>query len=264
MSAFVKLNENIYAVTTPYKDIFTTTLVIKTDEGALLFDSASFDADIIDTVLPMLRELNIGREELKCVFISHNHADHAGGLRELLKHFPDITVYSRSETISQRCDTGAHIVRFEDGDELLPMLRAVTVQGHTADSSAVLDCRTGSLITGDCLQLYGIFGSGKWGANINFVAEHLAALDKLSAMDEVVNVYTAHDYHPYGSRYEGREAVLLALEACREPLLLAKRLIDENPDLDDEAIAELYNKEKKLPTMGAHVVTGIRKYFRQE
>lgn len=259
MNLIANLNENIYAVTTPYKDIFTTTLVIKTDTGAMLFDSASFDHDINDTILPMLDELKISKEELKCVFISHNHNDHAGGLRELLHRFPDISVYSNSPTITDRCD-GGDIRTFSDGEEIMPNLVAIKIPGHTADSAAILDKRTGSLITGDCLQLYGIFGSGTWGSNINYPREHFDALKKLKGMSEILNIYTAHDYHPYGRSYEGREAVNAAISACERPLLEVKRLIEENPTLSDSEIADLYNSEA-LPTLGAHVVKAMREKF---
>ena len=75
-----KINDNIYALCIPYKDIFTTVYFVKTENGALLFDTASYDQDIDSAVIPALRELEINEEDLKYIFISHNHTDHAGGL----------------------------------------------------------------------------------------------------------------------------------------------------------------------------------------
>ena len=42
----LKINENIYRLTMPYKDIFTTVYAIKTECGVLIFDSGSYDEDI--------------------------------------------------------------------------------------------------------------------------------------------------------------------------------------------------------------------------
>ncbi|MBR2343717.1 MAG: MBL fold metallo-hydrolase [Clostridia bacterium] len=258
MNEIKKLNEGIYALKMPYEDVYTTVFAVMTDEGALLFDCGSYDSDITDSVLPMLRELNINSEQLRAVFISHSHSDHAGGLSELLKHFPSLPVYSRSEIIEQKFGADAKIIHFEDGEELLGTLRAVTLPGHTKDSSALLDTRTGSLITGDSLQLYGLFGSGLWGANVPLPDEYFASIDKLATMPEIVNVYTAHDYHPYGSVYEGRAAVSLLLSASREPILRIKRLIEDTSELSDAEIAALYSDGGRLPALGPHVVSAVR------
>ena len=42
------------------------------------------------------------------------------------------------------------------------------VTGHASDCAALYDRKTKTLISGDCLQLFGVFGSGAWGANISF------------------------------------------------------------------------------------------------
>ena len=46
MENVTQINENIYRLTIPYKDIFTTVYAVKTESGALLFDCASYDEDI--------------------------------------------------------------------------------------------------------------------------------------------------------------------------------------------------------------------------
>ena len=47
-------NKSIFRITTPYKDIFTTVYVIKTEKGVLLFDAASYDCDADDAIIPAL------------------------------------------------------------------------------------------------------------------------------------------------------------------------------------------------------------------
>lgn len=256
MSICEKINNNIYFFRTEYKDIFTTVYVVKTPKGALLFDAASYDNDVDDSIIPALNELGISADELKYVFISHNHKDHAGGLERLLQCYPDVTVLSRSEKLAQK-HSGYKFVSLNDGDTVLDVLRVVTIPGHTSDAAAILDTRTDSMISGDCLQLYGIFGSGFWASNITLVDEHRAAIDKLRKIN-ISEIMTAHDYHPLGQRYIGKEKVAAALDYCIEPLDRIAGLIRENPDKDDDTLAAIYN-DGTVPTLAARIVTAVRK-----
>lgn len=257
MENFTKINENIHRLTIPYKDIFTTVYTVETEKGVLLFDAASYNEDIDNYILPMLGTLGIDKQSLKYIFISHNHKDHAGGLSRLKEEFPDAVVVSRCPRLRE-VYSGKGFFAPRDADTVLDVLKVVTIPGHTADSSAVFDTRTKTLISGDSLQLYGIFGSGEWGANIAYVSDHLAALDKLCKMD-IESIYTAHIYHPYGYSYNGKDAVSKAIDACREPLLRIKELILANPDLDDMQIRELYNTSDRVPTVRVGVVAEVRK-----
>lgn len=254
MNEIIKINENIYRLTIPYKDIYTTVYTVKTDAGVLLFDTATYDEDIVDYILPFLGELGVTSDNLKCVFISHNHGDHAGGLRELVKNFPEIRIISRSPELKEAFN-GYDVFSPNDGDTVLEVLKVIAIPGHTKDSAAVYDTRTKTLITGDCLQLYGIYGSGNWGSNISLTAEHIAAIEKLRKM-EIKHILTAHDYHPYGYSYEG-DTISKALDACIAPLKEIEALIIANPDTDDKEISDIYNSSDK-PVIGAHVVTGVR------
>ena len=254
MKNIQNINENINRFTIPYKDIFTTVYTIKTDCGILLFDTGSYDEDIQNHIVPFLDELEISAEMLKYVFISHNHNDHAGGLKEFMKNFPNTCIISRSPQIKEQY-TNYNILVPEDNDVVLDVLKIITIPGHTQDSSAIYDTRTKTLISGDCLQLYGIYGSGKWGSNILFVKEYIDAVDKLRQMD-IQHILTAHDYHPYGYSYEGEE-IFKALDACISPLNEIRDLIIHNPDADDERICAIYNSFDK-PTLGVRVVSAVR------
>ena len=252
----MKMNENIHRITLPYKDIFTTVYTVKTDKGVLLFDAASFDTDLEQYIQPMLDELKITAADLKYIFISHNHGDHAGGLRPIMEAYPNATILSRSPKLAENY-ADYKVEALEDGDKVLDVLQVVTIPGHTKDSAAILDTRTKTMISGDCLQLYGIFGSDDWASNIIYPADHLQSLAKLWTMD-IENIYTAHDYHPHGFKHEGKEAVAKVLVACEEPLTLVKILIEYNPELDDEAIRQKYNASGTIPTLRKRVVTEVR------
>ena len=258
MKNLTQINENIFRYTLPYKDIFTTVYTIKTDAGYLLFDSASFDSDFEEHLLPLLKELNISEDELKYVFISHDHTDHSGGLKTFMEHFPKTCIISRSPALIERY-SGYNTLLPAENTIILKNLKVISIIGHTHDSSAILDMRTNTLISGDCLQLYGIFGSGNWGSNIPIPHTHINEINKLKKM-EIEQILTAHDYHPYGYSYVGKEEIEKALDACIEPLYKIKDIIMSAPDLSDEEICKKYNSEK-LPTLGAHVVRNIRNYL---
>jgi len=257
------MNETPYIsrLTTPYKDIFTTVYLVKTPEGALLFDTASYAEDVAEHILPFLSEAGIGPEELKYIFISHNHTDHAGGLQAVHEYFPNACIVSRSPALQEKF-AGSRFLLPEEGTVLLGVLQVVPIPGHTLDSAAILDTRTGTLLSGDCLQLWGIFGSGKWGANIRYPAEHKAAVDYLRGMG-IRAILSAHDYHPFGYAFVGEEAVCAALDACIAPLARIRDLIAQYPQQDDEGIAEEYNRGGSLPTLGSHVVTAVREALLQ-
>lgn len=252
--------DNIFRLVIPYKDIFTTVYLVKTEQGALVFDAASFDSDIDGYIVPFLEELGITPAMLKYVFISHNHIDHAGGLSAFMKKYPETCIVSRSPALKEKFDAYS-VLAPEDNDSLLDVLKVVTIPGHTMDAAGILDTRTNTLISGDSLQLYGIYGSGKWAANITLPQLHFDAIEKLRGM-EISRILTAHDYHPCGYDYKGKTEISRALDSCIEPLVMVKDLILQNPELDDEQIAALFNQSQTLPTLGERVVAAMRELIK--
>ena len=252
----VQINSNITRVTLPYKDIYTTVYIINTDFGVLIFDAGSYDDDMKEYILPALNQLMTPPDCVKYIYISHNHADHAGGLSGILSYISNATIITQCTNLKDKY--GEHRVCIvNDNDVLLNSLKVVSIPGHTIDSSGILDTRTNTLIAGDCLQLYGIYGSGKWACNICYPDDHIKTIQKLQTMD-IDLILTAHNYHPYGYKYEGKEMIAKALNACLEPLSIIKKLINDNQNLNDEQIADLFNSELKLPTLAPHVVGALR------
>jgi len=256
-----QITADISCVMPPYKGIYTSVFLIRTPEGALLFDAASYETDIRDIVLPWLTEQGITPDELKYVFISHKHDDHAGGLPTLLEAFPDICIATQSVGLREKYGEGKFLAP-QDGELLLGCLRVVSIPGHTADSAALLDIRTGTLVCGDCLQLHGIFGMGKWGANIPYPTEHRRAVARLRQMS-IETVVMAHDYYPVGRICRGRKEIGAALDACIAPLDRIAGLIATHPDMDDDAVCALYNDAPMTPTLGVHVVRAVRRTMAQ-
>lgn len=256
MKQFERIGEDLYRLTIPYKDIYTTVYLLREKGEAVLFDAASYDEDADEVIVPALKDLGVTGDALKYVFISHNHGDHAGGLARLLAHYPTATIVSRSPKLCEKYE-GYSFLFPEEGQMLLGAFRVVPIVGHTEDSAALLDTRAGTLITGDCLQGYGLVGSGDWAANINFPAEHLKALERLEKMP-LSAIYAAHDYLPYGYRAVGRESVKRYIEACREALFEIKEMILSAPNEDDAAIRARYNAREKSPTLRETVVQAVR------
>ncbi len=256
MGSFTKINDNTYRLTIPFSDIYTTVYLIKTDEGFILFDTATYDSDVTNYIIPFLEEIGVAKESLKYVFISHFHGDHAGGLPEIMRNYPSATIITRCDDIREQFKDYS-VLMPEDGERVLDFLSVVSIPGHSLDSAGVFDNRTKTLICGDSLQLYGIYGSGNWGANISLPSEHFEAIKKLRAMD-IDCIYTAHDYHPCGFCYSGKIEINRALDSCIAPLEEIMNMIKTNPEASDEEIVAAYNA-RKLPVIGAHVAKALRK-----
>lgn len=261
MKDLIRINENICRLTIPYKDIFTTVYIVTAPEGTILFDAASTDEDTREYLLPLLREVGIPPEELTYIFISHNHRDHAGGLAELVRACPNARIVSRSPQLAERY--GERVFLPEDGENLLGCFRCIAIPGHTPDSMALLDERTNTLITGDSLQQFGIFGSEDWGAAITLPVEHFSAVEKVRRLG-VDQILSAHDYHPYGYRADSREAGERILDACIEPLLRLRAMIAAHPELDDAQIRQAYLDADRVPPIHVRVVAAMRRTLESE
>ena len=245
------ITPRIRRITIPYKDIYTSVFILDTPNGTVLFDAAFSDYDVETYILPELRNRNV-----RYIFISHNHRDHAWGLPRLLEACPQATVVTQNADLAQKF-ADFSVLRPQEGDLLLEQFQVVDLPGHTADSQALLDTHTGFLFTGDGLQAYGIYGEGQWGACIRCIPEHLAALEKLRAMP-ITDVLMAHDYHPFGNEVYGTENIHQCLDICAAALLQIKDVLAGNPELSDQEIADLYNRDSGLPTVPAFVVEAIR------
>ena len=254
------IREDILRIIIPYKDIDTTVYVLRSPEGLVLFDTAGSDADMEEYLLPLMQELELPMRDLRYIFISHNHRDHAGGLGRMTAAAPQAKIVSGNPDL--KAQYGARVLVPEDGMTLLNRFRVLTIPGHTADSAALLDTETNTLITGDCLQMFGIYGSGQWGANITFPTEHLRAIEKIRRL-QVESLLCAHIYHPFERDIQGQEYVDRALDACVEPLMRIRHLISAHPELDDEGIRTKYHQGEYLPTVSERVVAALRRALQE-
>lgn len=253
MLEITAVTDHIYNFKVPYKDIFVGIYVIRHPEGAVLFDAAGCDADVDAYIQPALAQLGITPDRVSHIFISHHHRDHSGGLARAAALYPNARIVSRSSTLAELYPG---LLAPEDGCIIAGTLQVVAIPGHTADSAALLDLRTGTLVSGDCLQLYGIFGSGNWYGAIALPADHFAAIEKLRTLP-IGMIAAAHDYCPSGMFHRGREAVAQCLEHCVGALERLRGLIHANPQLDDEQLAQLSNADG-LPKVAPRIIAALR------
>ena len=248
----MQVNPYLDRIDVPYKDIYVALYVLRTPGGVVMYDTAAKDSDVDEYIVPALAQLGVSPDY---VFISHDHADHSGGLKRFMEVYPDCCIISAAKSLQERF-AGFNMVKPADGDPIAQVLRVVTIPGHTPDAIGLLDTRTKTLISGDGLQVFGIYGSGRWGSAIRYATPHLEALAKLRTLD-IENIAAAHDYHPCGHYATGKDAVALYLDNCVAGLQRIADLIRSNPDLDDERITALCN-DGTLPTVNVAVVTSVR------
>ncbi len=252
----LEIQKNIYKIEIPFMDVFTTVFVVSTKKGVLLFDAACVDKDADEYILPALEDLNIDKDNLKYIFLSHNHGDHSGALGRLVEIFPNVTIVSLSAEIKEQY-SGFNVLCPNDGDLILDCLKVVTIPGHSVDSMAIFDIRTNTLLSGDCLQQYGLYGCCDWGTNIGLPVKYLEAVQKVREI-EVENLYNAHEYHPCGLSACGKDEVSEMLDKCVEAVEKVKELVLENPSKTDGEIVDIYNNSQAAPRIFARVVCAVR------
>ena len=157
---FEKIGDGIFRILIPFEGwVCTTVYVVLDGDRAFLIDSATYPSDIDGYVLPALSELGIGGEAVECLLLTHFHSDHVGGAERLMEAFPNMAVMGGASddtsAVSGLALSGRYS-RLSDGKMIGERLMAVALAGHTRDSFGFFDVKTGTLLSGDCLQQRGI------------------------------------------------------------------------------------------------------------
>ena len=132
------------------------------------------------------------------------------------------------------------------------------LKGHSNDGLAIFDKKTGTLITGDCLQQYGIT---RFGTSIYTVEAYQQSINKVREL--LPNVIVAsHDYVPCGYIAKGAEEVASMLEACDEAIEKICSFADANPQTDEATLSVKYlERNPDLPKVGAHSFKAARNFL---
>jgi hydroxyacylglutathione hydrolase len=136
---------------------------------------------------PVVRELDAQGLEPSAILITHHHGDHVGGIRSLLRRYPDLPVFGpRNKGIAGVTH------RLADGDQVtVPELKAtftvLEVPGHTLDHIAYYG--HGMLFCGDTVFSVGC------GRLFEGSAEQMHdSLSRIAALPPETLVYCAHEY----------------------------------------------------------------------
>ena len=142
---------------------------------------------------PVLEVLAREGLTLESILVTHHHADHQGGVADLLTHFPARVFGPASESITALTQPlhGGETVRLESvGVEF----QIIAVPGHTLGHIAYYG--SGSLFCGDTL-----FGAGCGRLFEGSPAQMHDSLARLAALPDLTAVYCAHEYTEANLRF---------------------------------------------------------------
>lgn len=235
MSQFVSAAPGVYRLAVPFPGCWTGVVLVRGTEN-ILIDSGGCAETVDSSIVPALKELGLGLQDIHWMAMTHIHGDHVGGcarLRALAPHIKlavfadsqermeDPLAYSKEIRARFPQDSAAPPavldgvrpdLLLKDGD-MLGSLRLLHTPGHDTDSCCYLEVNSRTLITGDSLQLNGTVSQGC--ALIMDGEGYFRTLKKLLQMD-IKNICAGHPYLPLGADAAGVQASRDYLQACLE------------------------------------------------
>ncbi len=168
------MENGILRLCIPFDNIYTTVFLLKSEYGTILFDTATTESDVENYILPALKTENAIPDVIIC---SHSHSDHAGGLKSVLKAFPN-----------------AQNKPYKDGEVLFSRFKILELKGHSSDCIGILDLKTKTLLSGDSLQQLGV---DKYKTYLEDKKAYLDTVKKLRSTD-IKKIIFSHNYEPFG------------------------------------------------------------------
>lgn len=257
--SFEKVNDSIYVLKVPFEDTFVgITLVLgSTPSETVLIDAGPNESVIKGWLIPALSEMGMTLESIGNVTVTHCHRDNIGGLSELVRLAPNITVaapkkaYDRIQNPMQyllethRCYPdddpsfeeirGVFVTRAVGDNSMVFGLKPIPAPGHSADSICWFHEATKTLICGDALQGYGAPTQGL--AYIESLKDYRKTLKKLSEL-EAEYIVCSHDMDEMEFTEHSHTAVIDAINKSAEAINRYTELIRALPaELDERSLA---------------------------
>ena len=195
--------DGLYRIEVPFEDITTAVFAVGSPDRYLLIDCATTAADVDTVIFPALKELG-WRNPPEALLLTHRHGDHAGGADRLRELLPSLPIRSPEPLKTQE------VTILHGGEVFLDRIEAISLPGHTANSMGYLDRKTGTLLSGDTLQLFGI---SRYRNGIRYPSLYRASIGRIRSMP-LLRIIASHEYDPLGACAEGREAIEAYLDTC--------------------------------------------------
>lgn len=155
----------------------------------LLSEPPSTHAAVVDPgdAEPVMETLSAQGLALTAVLVTHHHADHIGGIRELADAYPGLRIYGPADPrIRNITDPVAEGWEAQPAG-LAARLRVLELPGHTATHIGFLG--EGALFCGDTL-----FAAGCGRIFDGTFAQMSASLRRIAELDPETLCYCAHEY----------------------------------------------------------------------
>lgn len=234
MESFTRVTDDVFLLRVPFTGVWTGVTLVLGGDGPILVDSGGAADTVDSTIVPALEAMGLSLSDISAVLATHIHGDHVGGIARMRELAPSISVgvlhesdtrmreplaYSReirakfpehSAAPPPVLDGVAPDLLLEDGD-MVGSLRVIHTPGHDTDACCYLDVRSGTLITGDSLQLNGTLSQG---CALLFDPErYLPSLQRLLTLP-IQNIVCGHPYLPFGELALGKDAARQLLAAA--------------------------------------------------
>lgn len=179
--------------------------MIKKNEDAIIVDPG--DAS------PVLKILQKEKVQLQAILITHKHLDHIGGIKDLIKAYPNVKIYGPKNNFS-------FIYKVVNNDDLIVIdeldisFRVIETPGHTLDHIVFAD--ENHLFCGDTM-----FGCGCGKLFEGTYSQMYSSLKLLSKLPRSIKIFCAHEYTKKNIEFA------LMIEKNNEDLIARKKELIE-------------------------------------